>query len=285
MNGYSASKAYFNWAIEHPREASTSMGLLYLYLVEICNRLGWRETFGITSGECRAAISVSSYNTYQDALHRLVRYGFVEIVEKSKNQYSPTIVKLINVEDQGGEHVASSNFGYANFGYAKNDRASKESEDVIVVGPSVGPSKNDNATETFINNKHKTINSIENNTDCLSVEICDEFKDFEDWILNNAPNVSKMKEPFTRAQFEKLFSEYDQDLIYQKLEAMHNYSPLLTKCRSANLTIRNWLRRDLARPTPKTTYTKPGQTSTEENPDLSSRQQKTLDAISGALMQ
>lgn len=302
MNGYSASRAYFNWAIGHPREASTSMGLLYLYLVEICNRLGWRDTFGITSGECRSAISVSSYNTYQDALHRLVEFGFVEIVERAKNQYSPTIIRLIKKEDQDPEHVASSNFGYANFGYANFERANEEaSEDIsdassvgtsvgISVGTSVGISKNDNATETFINNKHKTINiNNNNNIDYADCEIYDEFRDFEKWILDNAPNVAKMKEPFTRPQFEKLFAEFDPDLIYEKLGAMHNYTPLLTKCRSANLTIRNWLRRDSARPDAKT----------KRNPKPSPRIQPTmggetvqqsklsaaLEAVAGALIE
>ena len=275
MNGYSASKAYFNWAVGHPQEASTSMGLLYLYLVEICNRLGWKKTFAITSGECKAAISVASYNTYRNALDRLVKYGFIDIVKESINQYTPTIVSLRDIEylldpetadgtpENTSPEIALSKFNRANedrggnallkndranqedeIGLSKNDRADDSKEPDPEVALSSGLSKFDNPTETIINNKTKTKTIHSNNTIIIDSEVFDEFEDFKRWILDNAPNVAKMKEPFTREQFERLFADYPAEVIYEKLGAMHNYKPLLSKCNSANLTIRNWIRRD-----------------------------------------
>lgn len=78
-----------------------------------------------------------------------------------------------------------------------------------------------------------------------AVEEVDPFKDFQDWIRENAMEVGKMKDPFTRGQFEKLFAQYNAEDIYSTLESMHNWTPLHKKCRSANLTCRNWLRKDL----------------------------------------
>ena len=72
----------------------------------------------------------------------------------------------------------------------------------------------------------------------------DDFTIFQQWITSNASNVATMKEPFTRDQYEKLVIDYREEDIRSVVEAMHNYKPLKTKCVSANLTARNWLKRD-----------------------------------------
>lgn len=257
MNGYSASKAYFNWAFGHPREASPSVGLLYLYLVEICNRLGWKRSFAITSGECKAAIGVASYNTYRNALDQLVEYGFVEIVKESVNKYTPTVVSLRDIEYLLDPETSSPDFTLSKFNRVneeqegqeentllKNDRVNDPKAPDPDVTLSSTLSKFDKVTETIKNNKTKTKTIHSNNTIIIDSEVFDEFEDFKRWILDNAPNVAKMKEPITREQFERLFADYPAEVIYEKLGAMHNYKPLLSKCNSANLTIRNWIRRD-----------------------------------------
>ncbi len=70
------------------------------------------------------------------------------------------------------------------------------------------------------------------------------FRKFTRWIATNAPRVAKMKEPFTISQFVKLKEDYPLAQIQDIILAMHNYEPLLRKSRSANLTFRNWVKRD-----------------------------------------
>ena len=72
----------------------------------------------------------------------------------------------------------------------------------------------------------------------------DDFSNFIVWLKDHASNVARMTEPFTRDQYERLVEEYRDEDVKRIVEAMHNYKPLLTKCVSANLTARNWLRRD-----------------------------------------
>ncbi|MGJ0697985.1 hypothetical protein ACR75N_04710 [Parabacteroides merdae] len=87
----------------------------------------------------------------------------------------------------------------------------------------------------------------ENSTALEIVEVVEEvdpFNDFENWIRENAPEVGKMKDPFTQEQYERLFADYNAEDIYNTLESMHNWTQLHKKCRSANLTCRNWIRRD-----------------------------------------
>ncbi len=69
------------------------------------------------------------------------------------------------------------------------------------------------------------------------------FIKFQEWILENAPRVAKMKEPFTEIQYFAIKRDFDTTFICDLLLKMHNYEPLLTKNRNANLTFRNWAKR------------------------------------------
>lgn len=70
------------------------------------------------------------------------------------------------------------------------------------------------------------------------------FKAFEKWILENAPKVAKMKQPFTFDQFLKLRDKLPVEQVKDLLLGMENYGPLLKKNDSAYLTIRKWAKRD-----------------------------------------
>jgi hypothetical protein len=94
MNGYELSRQWFDFAFEHPNDITPVHGVLYLFIVEHCNRMGWKEKFGLPTTMAKEAIGVRSYNTYKNALEDLVSWGFVIMVERSKNQFSSNIVAL-----------------------------------------------------------------------------------------------------------------------------------------------------------------------------------------------
>lgn len=73
------------------------------------------------------------------------------------------------------------------------------------------------------------------------------FLKFEKWINENAPNVAKLKEPFTEVQFERIKNDFPLKIIQEVLVSMHNYRELLKKYVSANLTFRKWAQKDLER--------------------------------------
>ncbi|HXR84300.1 MAG TPA: Lin1244/Lin1753 domain-containing protein [Hanamia sp.] len=70
------------------------------------------------------------------------------------------------------------------------------------------------------------------------------FENFEKFILKSAPNVGKMKEPFTIKQYLKLKEKFSSEQIKKLVLKMHNYKPLLSKNNSAYLTFLNWIERD-----------------------------------------
>ena len=76
-----------------------------------------------------------------------------------------------------------------------------------------------------------------------SVSVSEKHK-LHAWIDANAMRVNKMKEPLTFEQCDKLKEDFHNEFIIEILTSMHNYEPLLRKNRSANLTFRNWAKRD-----------------------------------------
>lgn len=96
MNGYELSRIWFDWCFENPEKINPNHSALYFFAIEHCNRLGWRKKFGFPTEMAKDAIGIKSYKTYMKTLNDLVDWGFIEMVEKSKNQYSANIIALVN---------------------------------------------------------------------------------------------------------------------------------------------------------------------------------------------
>jgi len=94
MNGYNLSRNWFNFCFENPEKIKPNHSALYLFAVEHCNRLGWKEKFGLPTEMSKEAIGIKSYNTYINTLNELVEWGFIKMIERSKNQYSANIIAL-----------------------------------------------------------------------------------------------------------------------------------------------------------------------------------------------
>lgn len=70
------------------------------------------------------------------------------------------------------------------------------------------------------------------------------FIAFQNFILAETPRVSKMEEPFTKAEFYRLINDYTQPQIEQLLHDMHNYKNLFKTSVNANSTLRKWANRN-----------------------------------------
>jgi hypothetical protein len=96
LNSYSLSRAWFDFCYENPEKIKPNHTALYFFAIEHCNRLGWKEKFGLPTTMAKEAIGIKSYNTYIDTLRDLVEWKFVKMIEISKNQHSSNIVALSN---------------------------------------------------------------------------------------------------------------------------------------------------------------------------------------------
>ena len=97
MNDYfKLLRNFWDSAFDNPEKIKANHCALYCFIVEHCNRLGWKSKFGLPTTMAKDAIGIRSYNTYIQTLNDLVNFGFIELVEKSTNQYSSNIIALSN---------------------------------------------------------------------------------------------------------------------------------------------------------------------------------------------
>lgn len=93
-SGYDLTRQWFDFAFENPDLTTSNDCALYMWLIELNNRLGWVGKFGITSQECMDACGFNTYPPYRKALKKLIELGFVKLVKKSANQYQCNIISL-----------------------------------------------------------------------------------------------------------------------------------------------------------------------------------------------
>ncbi|CAA7196837.1 hypothetical protein CHRY9293_02904 [Chryseobacterium potabilaquae] len=96
INIYDLSRKYWDFAFENPDKIKPNHTATYFFAIEHCNRLGWKEKFGFPTSMAMEAIGIKSYNTFIKTLKDLVDFGFIIMIEKSKNQYSSNIIALSN---------------------------------------------------------------------------------------------------------------------------------------------------------------------------------------------
>jgi len=96
ISGYALSRKWFNFCFDNPEKIVPGHTAVYFFIIEHCNRLGWKEKFGLPSTMVMEAIGIKSYNTYKKILHDLIDFGFVKMIQLSKNQYSSNIIALSN---------------------------------------------------------------------------------------------------------------------------------------------------------------------------------------------
>ena len=99
MNGYDLSKKWFDFCFVNPEKVKPIHTALYFFAVEHCNRLGWKEKFGLPTEMCKEALGVRSWHTYISAFNDIVDWGFFILIERSKNQYSSNIIALSNFDE------------------------------------------------------------------------------------------------------------------------------------------------------------------------------------------
>jgi len=95
MNSYDLSRSFIDWAFENPHKVKPIHYAIYFFAIEHCNRLGWKDKFGLPSQMVMEAIGVRNWRTYSSGLNELVDFGFIKMVETSRNQYSSNIIAIV----------------------------------------------------------------------------------------------------------------------------------------------------------------------------------------------
>jgi hypothetical protein len=94
MDIFKLYRNFWDFAFENPEKIKPNHIAIFSFAIEHCNRLGWKKKFGLPSTMTMEAVGIKSYNTYISAFNDLVEFGFIDLIEKSKNQYSSNIIAL-----------------------------------------------------------------------------------------------------------------------------------------------------------------------------------------------
>jgi len=213
VSGYELSRQFFNWCYDNPEKISPTHIAMYFFIIEHCNRLGWKEKFGLPTTMVKDAIGIRNYRTYSNTLRDLVEWGFIKMIELSKNQYSSNIIAIV-----------------------KNTKAHTKALDKALQKHSQKQGKSIDSI-----NKQETIEQITIEQDINIPQT--KFQKYKKWLKENCPNVSKLDIQMTEDNFNTLLSKYDTQLITDKILAMENKKDLTKKYKSVYLTLNIWLKK------------------------------------------
>jgi hypothetical protein len=104
-NGYDLSRKWFDFAFDNA-EAKCQHTALFMWIIELNNRLGWKEQFGIPTNATMEGLHIGNKRTYLDALSDLAKWNFIQIISESKNQYSSTIISICRSKKATALHTA-----------------------------------------------------------------------------------------------------------------------------------------------------------------------------------
>jgi hypothetical protein len=105
LSGYKLTNAWFEFCQSGTQITRPVHTALYLYCIHLCNKLKWREIYGLPTEATMASLGISSYKTYINTLTDLVDFGFITWVEKSKNQYTSNKIALVKNAKARPKHI------------------------------------------------------------------------------------------------------------------------------------------------------------------------------------
>jgi uncharacterized phage protein (TIGR02220 family) len=198
MDYFKLTRDFWDYAFENPEKIKPNHCALYLFIVEHCNRLGWKSKFGLPTTMAKDAIGIRSYNTYITTLNELVDFGFIIMIEKSKNQYSSNIVAL-----------------------SINDKALAKALDKAFI-------KHDIKQSESIDSINKPINNIQENKepidwqallDFLNKAVNKKYKSFPEPVKKSYRK--RLKEGFTKSDIMKAIEKAAKDEFHISNEYKH----------------------------------------------------------------
>ena len=103
MTQYELSRRYFDWCFENPELICPVHTAIYFFAIEHCNRLGWKDKFGFPSQMTMEALGIKKHQTYIKYFRELVNFGFIKLIQESKNQYSANIISVQTAMPENGK--------------------------------------------------------------------------------------------------------------------------------------------------------------------------------------
>ncbi|WP_316778326.1 hypothetical protein [Pedobacter antarcticus] len=104
-NGYALSRAWFDFAFEN-HKCNVYHTSIFMWIIELNNRLGWKNQFGLPTADTMEGLSIGNRNTYNLALYDIEIWGFIKIIQRAKNQYQSCIIEICHSRSEQALHQA-----------------------------------------------------------------------------------------------------------------------------------------------------------------------------------
>lgn len=179
-------------------------------------------------------------------------FGLFYITEDGKKFFSESFLGRMKSKDEEKYRRSIAGKKGMESRWNNNDITILSNNDNNVITSKVKESKVNESKEkdvTDVTSKKKDLNPVisepeETHPPVAPPPLPDpDFEKFQKWILEKAPQVAKLKEPFTEEEYLRIKEEFPPGMTAEVLLAMHNCKDLLKKYVSANLTFRNWIKR------------------------------------------
>lgn len=197
MNSYELSRNFCDWAFDHPDKIKPIHYAIYFFSIEHCNRLGWKEKFGLPSQMVMEAIGVKNWKTYSHGLNELIEFGFIELIEKSTNQYSSNIVAIVNFTKAHAEAPTKA------LDKALSKHSTKHSQSIVSIDKQYN-----NKQITIEQRKQEFANSLIPSVDVYGKGMIREFYDYwSETTLNNKKMRFELQKTFSLDRRLKTWSK------------------------------------------------------------------------------
>jgi len=193
ITGYDLSRNFIDFSFENPSKIKPNHYALYFFAIEHCNRLGWKKEFGLPTTMTMEAIGIRSYNTYINTFTDLESFGFIKVIEKSKNQYSSNIIALSNF-DKALDKALDKAFIKHNAKQSESTKQSISSIDKQSNQEQINQSTNNK--ETILPNKNSAEEILRDVRIIPVYNLDNELNGFGGKIKNNKIDFDQVKDIF-----------------------------------------------------------------------------------------
>lgn len=134
-NGYALSRQWFDYAFENPDMVTPNHHALYFWAIELCNRLAWKDKFGLPTTYSMEALGIKSYKTYKKTLDDLIKWGFIKLIQKARNNHTSNIIELVKFTNSHTKSMPSQVPNQVQVNDQVNASIDKQEETIKTIKP------------------------------------------------------------------------------------------------------------------------------------------------------
>jgi hypothetical protein len=131
INGYQLSRAWFDFCFDNPELINPNHTAIFMFSIEHCNRLGWKDKFGFPSQMTMDALGIKNHHTYIKYFNDLVEWGFFKLIQKSTNQYSANVISLGFGKSKNSKALDKAFIKHTTKQHHSNPQSTQQSNDSI----------------------------------------------------------------------------------------------------------------------------------------------------------